>query len=181
MPKELQLCVRERKPKTSEDAATLADDIISARNTTFNVNDSVRKCLNCGKPGHLARDCRHIPGKGDGSGSREPRDGRRRSDLPQKREIQLTCYNCGKVGHIASKCPFPAKRGNVRNNAGNYFYDNAKAEDREYMCQGLVEGKSAELLVDSGVLCTLVHQALVAPESVRQRPYTTERKLKPSQ
>ena len=66
----------------------------------------------------------------------------------------------------------------MRNNAGNYFYDNAKipsirpsvesteAEDREYMCQGLVEGKSAELLVDSGASCTLVHQALVAPEKI---------------
>ena len=178
IPKELQLRVRERKPKTSEDAATLPDDIISARDSKFNVNDGVRKCLNCGKPGHLARDCRHIPGKGDGSGSGEPRDGRKPSDLPQKREIQLTCYNCGKVGHIASKCSFPAKRGNVRNNAGNYFYDNARipsirpsventeAGDREYMCQGLVEGKSAELLADSGASCTLVHQALVAPEKI---------------
>ena len=54
MPKELQLRVRERKPKTSEDAATLPDDIISARDSKFNVNDGVRKCLNCGKPGHLA-------------------------------------------------------------------------------------------------------------------------------
>ena len=156
----------------------LPDDIISARDSKFNVNDGVRKCLNCGKPGHLARDCRHIRGKGDGSGSGEPRDGRKPSDLPQKREIQLTCYNCGKVGHIASKCSFPAKRGNVRNNTGNYFYDNAKipsirpsventeAGDREYMCQGLGEGKSAELLVDSGASCTLVHQALVAPEKI---------------
>ena len=174
MPKELQLRVRERKPKTSEDAATLADDIILARDSIFNANDGVRKCLNCGKPGHLARDCRHIQGKRDGSGSGELRDDRKRSDLPQKRETQLTCYNCGKIGHIASKCSFPAKRGSGRNNTGNYFYDNTRSpsigasventesREREYMCQGLVEGKPAELLVDSGASCTLVHQALVA-------------------
>ena len=66
----------------------------------------------------------------------------------------------------------------MRNNAGNYFYDDARipsirpsventeAGDREYMCQGLVEGKSAELLVYSGASCTLVHQALVAPEKI---------------
>ena len=65
LPKESQLRVREGKPKTSEDAATLADDIISARDSIFNANDGVRKCLNCGKPGHLARDCRHIQGKRD--------------------------------------------------------------------------------------------------------------------
>lgn len=84
MPKELQLRVRERKPKTSEDVVTLADDIILARESIFNVNDGVRKCLNCGKPGHLTRDCRHIPGKGDGSGSGELRDDRKRNYLPPK-------------------------------------------------------------------------------------------------
>ena len=121
MPKELQLRVRERKSKTSEDAATLADDIISARDSIFNANE---------------------------------------------------------IGHIASKCSFPAKRGSGRNNAGYYFYDNTRSpsigasventesREREYMCQGLVEGKPAELLVDSGASCTLVHQALVAPEKI---------------
>jgi hypothetical protein len=116
MPKELQLLVRERKPKTSEEAATLADDIISARDSIFKLNDEVRKCLNCGKPGHLARDCRHTLVKRDGSVSRELRDERKRSDLPQKRESQLTCCNCGKVGHIASKCSLPGRRSSGRSN-----------------------------------------------------------------
>ena len=79
---------------------------------------------------------------------------------------------------FASKRSFPAKRGSGRNNAGNYFYDNTRSlsigalventesREREYMCQGLVDGKPAELLVDSGASCTLVHQALVAPEKI---------------
>ena len=101
MPKELQLRVSERKSKTSENAATLAD-IISARDSIFNINDGVRKCLNRGKPGHLARDCRHIQRKRDGSRLGELRDDRKRSNLPQKRETQLTCCNCGKVEHFQS-------------------------------------------------------------------------------
>ena len=44
--------------------------------------------------------------------------------------------------------------------------ENTESREREYMCQGLVEGKPAELLVDSGASCTLVHQALVASEKI---------------
>ena len=178
MPKEMQLRVRERKPKTSDDAATLVDDIISARDSIFNVNDGVQKCLNCGKPDHVARNCIHIQGKMDGLESRELRDDRKQSDLPQKRETQLTCYNCGKIGHIASECSFPAKNGSGRYKAGNYFYgntrnpsigasvENTESKEREHMCQELVQGKPAKLLVDSGASFTLVHQTLVAPEKI---------------
>lgn len=178
MPKELQLRVRERKPKTAEEAATLADDIISARDGIFSGNNDIRKCLNCGKPGHLARDCRYFPRK-DASGTGETRDDHKRSEVPSKRETYLTCYNCGKVGHIASKCPLPRAKASGRKSGGSYFCDtarnsskaaslsNVKSREGEYMCQGLVEGKPAELLVDSGASCTLVHQALVAQEKIK--------------
>ena len=46
-------------------------------------------CHNCGKPGHIARDCPNPPAKGLGKG-------------PQ-------CYNCGEKGHIARNCPYPLK------------------------------------------------------------------------
>ena len=53
------------------------------------------RCFNCGKEGHLARDCSnpaacYICGK----------YGHAAADC-----YQATCYICGKKGHISTKCP----------------------------------------------------------------------------
>jgi len=53
---------------------------------------------NCGKPGHLARDCRDEPsggGRGGGGGGGGGFGGR-----PDNR----TCYKCQQTGHIARDC-----------------------------------------------------------------------------
>ncbi len=59
------------------------------------------RCFNCGKPGHIAKNCR-MPkrhpgqgGKGAGRGAGpNPAGGR-------------ACHNCKKVGHFARECPEP--------------------------------------------------------------------------
>ena len=61
LPMDVQVWVRERKPKTSEEAGQLADDYLQARKQTNDQPWSAKKsirCYRCKKLGHTAKECR---------------------------------------------------------------------------------------------------------------------------
>lgn len=63
------------------------------------------RCYNCGKTGHISRECQ--AGGGNGVASR----GERR---------EISCYKCGKPGHYASNCPeLAGRRGEMASTTGN--------------------------------------------------------------
>ena len=63
---EVRIFAKERKPESAEIAGKLADDFGQARKAERKVVEERKKsgqtygryCQNCGKPGHLAKDCR---------------------------------------------------------------------------------------------------------------------------
>ena len=66
------------------------------RNTN---NETLQRCFNCGKPGHIQIECR-LPRAGSGY----------KNDYQQTR-TQQECFNCGKVGHISRECRLNRPRG----------------------------------------------------------------------
>ena len=64
--------------------------------------DDDRACCNCGKVGHLSRDC---PSAGDGSGDGFGGSASRGCSSSAGK----ACYNCGEFGHISRDCPKPSQ------------------------------------------------------------------------
>ena len=62
LPEDIRVFVRERSPGSSEEAAKLADDYLQARKEELVSHDGNKRgdkrCLRCGKTGHLIKDCR---------------------------------------------------------------------------------------------------------------------------
>lgn len=74
-------------------------------------------CYNCGKSGHLARDCveRSDNSGGGGEGGRGGGGGNRNWGAGASAGGGgAACYTCGRMGHFARECP----RGPGMNNRG---------------------------------------------------------------
>ena len=85
---------------TAIDSGALSEDQVLALQRKIQRRG---RCFNCGRPGHIAKNCRVAKrqpgngGKGGGKGGAigaNPAAGR-------------ACHNCKKVGHYARDCPAP--------------------------------------------------------------------------
>ena len=102
---ECGLCIPEDvKSKLDEMPSGFKEMFLNAIGKGQGKGDS-RTCYNCGKPGHLAKDCR-LPPKGGGKGSY----GGGKKGVGKGKGPML-CYNCGKPGHLAKDCRLGKGKG----------------------------------------------------------------------
>ena len=99
--------------------------------------NETRSCYNCGKPGHLARDCR------------TPRGNTSRYDAHAASSVAAICQICSRAGHTALNC---YKR---YDQSGPRKFQQSKppsgmASTGEYRLRVQVNGTPMRLLVDTG-------------------------------
>ena len=183
-PEEICIFVRERKPSTSEEAGRLADDFLQARKESSMEKEksqnlrrennserdrrsqdlrrsdrTVKNCLKCGIPGHLAKDCRVKLEKSE--------DHRERSRHAQKKDLKdIECFNCRKKGHYSSNCPHRAMFCTERKvRAGRQEEVKRRPAQTKpgVVKSGRVEGRAVDnILLDAGCSRTLVHRKFVS-------------------
>ena len=173
LPGDVRIWVSERKPKTAEQAGQLADDYVQARGRS--TEDGKRelcrgtgkhtlgskRCHNCGRMGHLARDCHKVAaGRMGESGAKEP-------NLRQEERDGPRCYSCHRKGHIAAKCPNRAAMFCEEGYVGKQSDQITRSGEAEVARHGIVEGVPVgDIVVDTGSSRTLVRCDLVPKEKM---------------
>ena len=158
LPCDVQVWVRERKPRTSEEVGQLAEDYLQAWKTNIDRPPMQQReqhgaasgpspkatgtvcCFKCGKNGHLSWQC---------SQGRAPVD-----TSPARPGPELKCFNCGRKGHMARQCP------------GNALVCTDRAEQSQPVTgateAGVIEGWYVKnIVLDTGCSRTLVKKELV--------------------
>ena len=128
------------------------------------------KCFNCGRMGHKAADCWQGGGVSSGSGAK----------VASVSGGKVVCYTCGVDGHKSTECP---KRENPGKGVSKPVRQLWVRSSRDAVIEGVVNGKGASLLLDSGAHITIVpedmvEQRLRTGKSVCVRPFQSKTFIK---
>ena len=141
LPSEIKVWVTERKPKTSTEAAELADNYLRARKQQ---KDGRRQQE--GKPWAITKGPREGGKRMDSSPKPAVSDGSTHRSTNGRWETPegIHCYNCGKKGHISRNCPSNALCC-------------MEWEEVGLKRSGIVEGtKVRDIMLDTGCTRTMV-------------------------
>ena len=128
------------------------------------------KCFRCGKTGHKAADCWQGGGVASGTGAK----------VVSVAGGKVVCYTCGVDGHKSTECP---KRENPGKGASKPVRQLWVRSSQDAVIEGVVNGKGACLLLDSGAHITIVPEDMVEEKlrtgkSVCVRPFQSKTLIK---
>lgn len=132
------------------------------------LSPSSRLCLRCGKPGHIAKDCRS-PLPQTQAAEQERHLNKQEKSLRSKKDLKdIQCFNCHQKGHYASNCPerslfcMERRLDNERNSRVRQRSPH-RISVPGVIKAGVVEGKEVNnILLDTRCSHTLVHRDIVA-------------------
>ena len=176
LPDHVRMWVKERKPKTTAEAAELAElaeDYLQARpqgNPKPN-RLPTGPCPRCGEAGHWANLCptnprppvmrpQQPPASETPRTPRTPGSNRPSDQKPRNQDVK--CFNCNAKGHMSYNCP---QKGAWFSNPTQRLITNR--QQQRVFHHGTINGVySQEIVVDTGAGKTLVRGDYVTPDDI---------------
>ena len=169
---ELRAWLKEQKPKTAEEPGNLANLHVQSRKGPLVGGKYVSTGERFGKK-------KKSDNKADDSFSEEKQE--QNSERPPKSPSlstrrntrpEIKCYKCSKLGHMSFNCG----RGRGKSSQAYLLYMTPLASEQSeispFCVRGKINGKRAEMVVDSGCTRTLVHKKYVSDSAFTGDKFT---------
>ena len=166
VPDDLRVWLRERKPESLHKAATLADDYVLARKTSRGFSSGRPAPPSRNNPGQQGEPAANSQGQ-----SRLPQptvNAQDSSSRPGRSQTNSRgdkkCFQRGQFGHLMYSCPERRRSDSKPVLSGAGFQEVVwNKESQKYLRRGILNGRSVQMLIDTGCTNTMVSARYIDP------------------